>query len=221
MDMTQIISRRFRDPVSGFTHLAGAILGLIGLLYLLARSAQHGSLRHSVAFGIFGVSVVLLYTSSAFYHLLNVSDSARVVFRKIDHSMIFVLIAGSYTPFCLIPLEGSTGWILFAIVWAFVVLGLFVKLYWLHAPRWISVGIYLAMGWLAVLVFQPLSQSLTSSGFFWLVAGGLFYSVGAVIYALKKPDPFPGVFGFHEIWHLFVLAGTVSHFLSINTLLSL
>lgn len=211
--------KTLRDPVSGLTHLAGALLGVLALAYLLIKSGHHGTARHAVSFGVFGVSVILLYTSSAFYHLLNISDSARVIFRKIDHSMIFVLIAGSYTPFCLIPLEGPKGWVFLGIVWSLVVVGLGVKLCWLHAPRWISTGIYLLMGWMAVFVFAPLSEALTLAGLFWLITGGLFYTVGAVIYAIKRPNPFPPLFGFHEIWHLFVLAGTASHFMSVNSLL--
>ena len=210
--------KTLRDPISGLTHLAGALLGISGLIYLLIKSSNSGTARHIISSAIFGSSVILLYTSSAFYHLLNVSDEARIIFRKLDHSMIFVLIAGSYTPFCLIALHGYVGWILFGVIWGLVIVGLFVKLYWLHAPRWISTGIYLLMGWIAVIVFSPLSQALTPSGFFWLITGGLFYSVGAVIYALKRPNPFPNIFGFHEIWHLFVLAGTASHFMSINSL---
>lgn len=211
--------KTLRDPVSGLTHLAGALLGVVALIYLVIKSANHGTARHIASFAVFGVSVILLYTSSAFYHLLAVSDSARVIFRKIDHSMIFVLIAGSYTPFCLIPLDGMKGWILLGVIWGLVVVGLCVKLYWLHAPRWISTGIYLLMGWMAVVVFEPLAESLTPAGLYWLVVGGLFYTVGAVIYALKRPNPFPPLFGFHEIWHLFVLAGTASHFMSVNSLL--
>ncbi|MEI6789787.1 MAG: hemolysin III family protein [Myxococcaceae bacterium] len=212
--------KTLRDPVSGLTHLAGALLGIAGLIYLLIKSSNAGTARHIVSSAIFGTSVILLYTSSAFYHLLNISDEARVIFRKLDHSMIFVLIAGSYTPFCLIALHGYVGWILFGVIWGLVIVGLFVKFYWLHAPRWISTGIYLLMGWIAMIVFSPLSHALTPSGFFWLITGGLFYTIGAVIYALKRPNPFPNIFGFHEIWHLFVLAGTASHFMSINSLAS-
>lgn len=212
--------KMLRDPISGLTHLAGALLGMVALIYLLIKSNHHGTARHIVSFSIFGVSVILLYASSAFYHLLNISEPARVIFRKIDHSMIFVLIAGTYTPFCLVPLEGAKGWTLLGILWGLVIVGLGIKLFWLHAPRWISTGIYLLMGWMAIFVFAPLSQALTSSGLFWLVTGGLFYTVGAVIYASKRPNPFPPLFGFHEIWHLFVLAGTTSHFMSIDSLLA-
>src|SRR3989338_9463633 len=132
--------KTLRDPISGLTHLTGALLGIVGLVYLLIKSANHGTARHAASFAIFGISVILLYTSSTFYHLLNISDKARVIFRKIDHSMIFVLIAGSYTPFCLISLNGPRGWIMLGVIWALVIVGLFVKLYWIHAPRRISTG---------------------------------------------------------------------------------
>ena len=211
--------KTLKDPVSGFTHLSGALLGVVALIYLLVKSANHGTAKHIVSFAIFGVSIILLYTSSAFYHLLNISDKARLIFRKIDHSMIFVLIAGSYTPFCLIPLNGLRGWVLLGVLWGLVLVGLYVKLYWFHAPRWISTGIYLLMGWMAIVVFKPLAASIAPTGLNWLIAGGLFYTVGAVIYVIKRPTPFPPLFGFHEIWHLFVLAGTASHFMSVNSLL--
>jgi hemolysin III len=213
--------KTLRDPVSGLIHVAGAFLGVWALVWLITKSLQgsQDNYIHLVSFITFGVSVILLYTSSSLYHLLRISDSARIIFRKIDHSMIFVLIAGSYTPYCLIALNGTLGYAMFALVWTLVVVGLFIKIYWLHAPRLISTGLYLLMGWLAVGVAIPLFKALTFKGILWLGIGGLFYSVGAIIYGLKKPDPFPPYFGFHEIWHLFVLAGTTSHFISIATLI--
>lgn len=209
---------KFRDPVSGGLHLLGAILGAVGSIYLLSSSLERGSATHVWAFAIFGVSLVALYLSSSAYHLLNVSERARQVFRRIDHSMIFILIAGSYTPYALLVLKGPLPFGLLVGMWVLAAVGLLKKLLWIQAPRWLSTALYLIMGWSVLLVVVPLAESLTRWGMIWLVAGGLAYTVGAVVYALKRPDPFPNVFGFHEIWHLFVLAGSTFHYLSIATL---
>ncbi len=208
-----------RDPFSGFTHLAGALLGLVAGAYLVNRGLSEGTQWHVISFAIFGVSLVGLYSSSAFYHLLPVSESARLKLRRLDHSMIFMLIAGSYTPFCLVSMRETWGWTILTIVWTIAVLGILQSIFWIHAPRWLTTGAYLFMGWIAVVAIYPLSQALSADGMWWLFAGGLFYSVGAVIYAVKWPDPHPPHFGFHEIWHLFVLAGSACHFLSVRTVL--
>lgn len=207
--------RNFRDPVSGGSHLVGAIGGVFACYYLIHRS---NGVRQIFAFGVFGATLVLLYLASAAYHLLDSSQGLRKVLRRFDHSMIFIFIAGSYTPYCLITLRGPTGNHVLLAIWAFAAAGLFIKLFWLHAPRVLSTLIYLAMGWLILTVIGPLSRGLTANGLHWLVAGGLCYSLGAVVYALKRPDPIPEVFGFHEIWHCFVLAGSFCHFYSIATL---
>jgi hemolysin III len=211
--------RIFRDPFSGLSHLFGALLGCVALVYLVRRSAAAGGLDSAIPFVIFGVSAIFMYSSSAVYHLLHVSDATRKTLRRIDHTMIFLLIAGSYTPYCMIALKDSHGTELLAAVWGIAVLGLIVKLFWMHAPRWLSTALYIFMGWIALSALFPLSRTLSAEGLFWLFAGGLFYTVGAIIYAVKRPDPLPPHFGFHEIWHLFVLAGTASHFYSITTLL--
>lgn len=211
--------RRWRDPVSGGTHLAGAVLGAIGSFFLLWRSAATGgSTKHFVAFSIFGVSLVLLYLSSATYHLLYVPEHRQRFLRRLDHSMIYVLIAGSYTPMCLLALPKHLGIPVLIAVWAVAFAGSVGKLLWLGAPRWLSTALYLGMGWAALVIVVPLARALGTWGTLWLVAGGLAYSVGAVIYAMKRPDPWPGVFGFHEIWHLHVLAGSFFHFLCVATL---
>jgi hemolysin III len=126
--------------------------------------------------------------------------------------MIFVLIAGTYTPICLVPLRGAWGWSLFGIVWGMALVGLVLKLFWIQAPRWLSTSIYLLMGWICVIAIYPIVQTVPTGGVIWLAMGGLFYSIGAIIYGIKWPDPFPRVFGFHAIWHLFVLGGSFCHF---------
>ena len=210
---------RLRDPFSGITHFVGALFGLIALVYLVEKSLRIGTQWHVISFAIFGVSLILLYSSSAFYHMLNVSDATRLILRRIDHSMIFILIAGTYTPFCLVPLRGPWGWSIIITVWVLTIAGILMSAFWIHAPRWLSTGLYLLVGWIALAAIYPLYLALTTEALVWLVVGGLFYSVGAIIYAKKWPDPFPPVFGFHEIWHLFVLAGSFSHFLSVSTIL--
>lgn len=207
--------RRFRDPVSGLTHLAAAILSVGALAWLLWVAIRQGSIWQIVSFAVFGMSLILLYTSSAIYHL--VKASARVIqnLRRLDHTMIFVLIAGTYTPFCLGPLRGPWGFWLLGVIWGVAILGILFSIFWIDAPRWLSTSLYLAMGWAIVFAAAPLVGSLPGGALIWLAIGGLMYSLGAIIYATKRPNPVPGVFGFHEIWHLFVMAGSFSHFVSV------
>ena len=203
---------RLKDPLSGLTHLIGVILSFIGLVLMVYRAAVSGKPWHVVSYAIFGVSMILLYTASTLYHWLPLSPKGTKILRKLDHIMIFFLIAGTYTPICLIPLRGPWGWSIFGSIWGLALAGLFLKLFWLEAPRWFSTVIYIAMGWLVIIAIWPLVQVLPLPGLGWLLAGGLFYSVGAIIYGIKKPSPWPGVFGFHEIFHVFVLLGSYSHF---------
>jgi hemolysin III len=212
------MTKYLRDPVSGLTHLAGAILGAVGMVFLLFKGLKIHSPWYITSSIIYGISLVLLYSSSALYHLLKVSERHQVTLRRLDHTMIFVLIAGSYTPFCLVSLRGRVGWSTFVAVWLLAVGGIFVKLFWLNAPKGLSTGLYLFMGWIALFIMYPLSQAVSPTALAWLIGGGLFYTVGAIIYAMERPDPFPPHFGFHEIWHLFVLAGSASHFVSVMTL---
>lgn len=206
---------RPRDPISALTHLVGALLSVAGLILLVYRGATTGTAWHVVSFSIFGASLILLYTASTLYHWLQVSEEARRVLRRIDHMMIFVLIAGTYTPILLVPLRGAWGWSLFGVIWGLALAGLVLKIFWLEAPRWLNTLLYIGMGWLVVVAAVPLVNRVPPPGLIWLLAGGLFYTAGAVLYALKWPNPFPRVFGFHEIWHLFVMAGSFSHFWSI------
>ncbi len=204
--------KSFRDPISGLTHFIGIILSLIGTIALLTRNDEPFTVYHTTSFFIFGFSMTLLYTISTLYHWLPLSENKLIIFRKIDHIMIFVFIAASYTPVCLITLRESWGWVILGIVWGLTLAGFFLKLFWLKAPRFLYTSIYLLMGWIIVAAILPLSKVMPSQGLLWLALGGVFYSVGAVIYAIKKPDPLPNVFGFHEIFHLFIMAGSFSIF---------
>ncbi len=203
---------KFREPMNGLTHFIGIIFGITALAMLLTRNLPPLTINHVVSFSIFGSAMILLYTFSTLYHWLNAKESTLKTLRKIDHIMIFIFIAATYTPVCLVTLGGGWGWSMFGTVWGVTLAGFFLKLFWLNAPRWLYTGIYLMMGWVIVIGIWPLVQALAFGGLMWLAAGGVFYSIGAVIYGIKKPNPWPGFFGFHEIFHLFVLAGSFSHF---------
>lgn len=208
---------KLKEPVSGFTHLAGALLSLIGTLALVVPAFRHGEMVKAVSFLIFGLSLILLYSASATYHLLRLDEKGNRVLRRIDHMMIYLLIAGTYTPICLVALPGAWGWGLLSVIGALAAAGIILTLFVLNKPRWVTVTIYITMGWLALAAFVPLVRALPLGGVVWIVLGGVFYTVGAVVYARKKPDPFPGVFGFHEVWHLFVMAGSLCHYLAMFT----
>jgi hemolysin III len=204
--------RSLREPVNGLTHAAGGVLAVVGLGVLLATAASTGRLDQLLAFGIFGLSLVALYAASALYHLLPLSPAGVARLRRLDHMTIFVLIAGTYTPFCLLALDGGWRWGLLALIWSLALCGVILKLRWMDAPRWLSVALYLGMGWIAVIAASELLRAVPPGGIAWVLSGGLVYSAGALAYGLKRPNPVPGVFGFHEVWHIFVLAGSACHF---------
>jgi hemolysin III len=202
----------FREPFSGFSHLFAAIGSIAALCILVVNASLYGDAWHITSFAIFGTSMILLFSASALYHLLPVSESAIKALKRFDHMMIFVLIAGTYTPLCLVPLRGVTGWTFFGIVWGLAIAGILMKLFWLDAPRWLSTILYLGMGWIAAFLIPELLDTMGAGGLFWLAAGGVSYTLGAVVYALKKPDLWPEHFGFHGLWHLFVIGGAFCHF---------
>lgn len=203
---------KMREPVSGLTHLIGAILSIVGLVLMIYYAVSVGTVWHIVSFSIFGASLILLYTASSLYHLLCISDKGVRVLRKIDHMMIYILIAGTYTPICLIPLRGGWGYSLLAIIWGIALVGIILKLLWFDAPRWLYTLFYLIMGWLVVIAFWPMVKTIPLAGIMWMVAGGILYSIGAAIYGTKWPKLNFKLFGFHEIFHVFVLLGSFSHF---------
>jgi hemolysin III len=203
---------RFREPLNGLTHLVGGLLASVGLGVLLATAARAGRADQLVAFGIFGFSLIALYTASALYHLLPLSPAGVARLRRVDHMSIFVLIAGTYTPFCLLALDGGWRVGLLGLIWGLALCGILLKLFWMDAPRWLSVALYLGMGWVAVIAAPALFRAVPAGGMAWVLAGAVVYSAGALIYGLRRPNPIPGVFGFHELWHLFVVAGSACHF---------
>lgn len=204
---------KLKDPGSAITHFIGMLMAVFAATPLIIKSTVAPDRLHTVSLIIFIISMILLYGASTLYHSLNLSERANRVFRKIDHMMIFVLIAGTYTPMCLIVLKGKTGYILCALVWGIAVLGILIKAFWITCPKWFSSLIYIAMGWVCVLAFNQLINALSPRGFAWLLAGGIIYTAGGVIYALKLPifNQKHKNFGSHEIFHLFVMAGSVCH----------
>jgi hemolysin III len=198
-----------KDPVSCLTHMAAGLFAIAGLILMLFNA---GTPEQLISFAIFGGSMVLMYTASTVYHMFSVSDSATRLLRKFDHIMIYYFIAGTFTPFILLLAEGDTRWLLFSLIWGIALLGTFFKLFWLNAPAWLSIGLYLGMGWLGLLVLPYAFSALPASAGSWIIAGGLCYTLGAVIYGLRRPNPVPDWFGFHEIWHLFVMGGSFCHF---------
>lgn len=211
-----------RDPYDGLrpwsavTHGVGAVLALVGTVLLLVKTALLGQGPwHLVSFAVYGVSMIGLYTASTLYHCLNTGVKGRIALRKYDHASIYFLIAGTYTPICLLALrqEGAWGWALFGVIWALALAGLALSVAWIMAPRWMTAGIYLFMGWLAVFALAPLSRVLPAAGFFWLLLGGVLYTVGGVLYAVKWPGRNNPRFGCHEIFHVFIVLGSICHFL--------
>lgn len=203
-----------REPGSALTHYAAMMMALVAAVPLLVKAALVSGGQCVLAMAIFMSSMVLLYGASATYHSVNLSGHALRIFRKVDHMMIFVLIAGSYTPVCMIVLGGSLGYRMLALVWGIAIGGMLIKAFWITCPKWFSSVIYIAMGWVCVLVFGRLWNTLPRAAFGWLLAGGIIYTVGGVVYALKLPlfNARHKYFGSHEIFHLFVMAGSVCHF---------
>ena len=203
-----------REPGSAITHYIGMLLSLIAAAPLLVKAEISGIPSALTAMGIFILTMILLYAASTVYHTLDVKSGVLKVFRKLDHMMIFVLIAGTYTPICLLVLKGRVGMIMLALVWGIAVVGMVLKAFWVTCPKWFSSIIYIAMGWICLLVFPTLLRDLTTPAFLWLLAGGILYTVGGVVYALRL-QAFNCVhkyFGSHEIFHLFVMAGSFCHF---------
>lgn len=211
--------KKTRDPYDGLrpwsaiTHGAGAVLGILGTVLLILRAAVLGGGVRITVFTVYGLSMILLYTASTLYHCVNTSVKGRMNLRRLDHASICLLIAGSYTPICLLSLRGVWGWTLFGLIWTMAAAGIALSILWINAPRWLSAGVYLAMGWLAIIAIYPLSKVLSSYGMFLLVLGGILYTIGGVLYGLKWPGRNNPRFGCHEIFHVFILAGSIVHFL--------
>lgn len=204
-----------REPGSAITHFIGMMMAIIAATPLMVKVALDSDMTAFIAMAVFIGSMVALYGASALYHSVMVKENILKVFRKVDHMMIFVLIAGSYTPVCLIVLGGRLGYTLMAVVWGIAIAGMIIKACWITCPKWFSSVIYIAMGWVCLAVFGTLWDTLVHSAFLWLLAGGIIYTVGGIIYALKLPafNARYKYFGSHELFHLFVMGGSICHFI--------
>ncbi len=208
-------------PWSAVTHGVGALLALAGTVMLLLRGIKLGSSAwHLVSFGIYGASMIGLYTASTLYHCVNAGEAGRIALRKYDHTSIYLLIAGTFTPLCLVPLRGPWGFAILGVIWALAIVGITQSILWIMAPRWVTVALALFMGWIAVVPVYPLSRALPPQGLFWLVFGGVLYTVGGILYAVKWPGRNNPLFGCHEIFHVFILLGSIAHFILIYRIIA-
>ena len=201
-------------PIRSLIGVIAVFLSVIASLLLVYRGAKQGTAWHVVSFSIYGISLITVWTISTLYHSLNVSRLVKRTLEQLDHAMIYFLIAGTYTPICLIVLRGGWGWSLFGVNWTLAITGIVLKLVFRHPPKWLRAlffSFYIIMGWIIVIAWVPLTRSLPFAGLCWLVAGGVFYTVGAWIFNLRKEIRVPS-FGAHEIWHLFVLVASFCHF---------
>ena len=210
-----IMELKIKDPGSALTHFIAMLAAMAAAAPLLVKAASVPGTMHLKALSVFIVSMILLYAASTVYHTFDISEHVNKLLRKIDHMMIFILIAGSYTPICLITLKGRTGLILLSIVWGIAIVGILIKAFWVYCPKWVSSILYIGMGWTCVLAFTQIFHSLSPAAFGWLLAGGIIYTIGGIIYALKLPifNSKHKNFGSHEIFHLFVMAGSACHFI--------
>jgi hemolysin III len=204
---------KMREPVNGLTHLGGAIFSAAGLVALLMVGWQ--GVGKIVSVFVYGLSLVGLFAASATYHLARVRPKMQEILRKLDHAAIYLLIAGTYTPFCLNAFSGFWRWGLLAIVWSLAIVGILVKMFTINAPRWLSSGLYLLMGWLCAAAIGEMLAVLPTFVLGWLLAGGVIYTLGAVVYITRVMNFWPGKFGYHEVWHIFVLLGAAAHFVAV------
>lgn len=207
-----------KDPGSALTHFIGFILALFATFPLLIQAAvAHVGITGLISLSIFMLSMLLLYAASSIYHTFNLSGRGNMILKKMDHMMIFVLIAGTYTPVCTLMLNNQTGYLMLIAVWVVAGAGMLLKACWVTCPKWFSSIIYIAMGWICIAAFPQIFAALSFSQFLWLLAGGILYTVGGIIYALKLPvfNELHKNFGSHEIFHLFVMAGSLCHYICI------
>lgn len=203
-----------KDPGSAVTHFIGSLMAVLASTPLLIKAARNPGYVHTISLGIFIISMILLYAASTIYHTLNISVKINRRLKKFDHMMIYVLIAGTYTPICLIALDDTVGIPLLIIIWSLAIIGIIVTGFWVNCPKLFSSVVYIAMGWTCLLAFTQIINSLPTAAFYWLLAGGIIYTIGGIIYALKLPifNSKHKYFGSHEIFHLFVLGGSFCHF---------
>lgn len=205
--------KKLREPVNGLTHFFAAIVAAIGLVILLI--VGWSTPAKIISLLIYGVSLIGMFSASAAYHMVRAKDKALEVFRKIDHSAIYLLIAGTYTPICVNAFSGFWKWGMLAIIWSLALIGIGIKIFIIKSPRWLNAGIYLVMGWLAFAAVGEMLATLPAWALTWLIVGGVIYTLGAVVYITKIMDFRPGIFGFHEVWHIFVILAALAHYIAI------
>ena len=210
---------KLREPVNGLTHMGGAIAAFFGIIAMLM--VAWGDTTKVVSVLVYGFGLIAMFSASAIYHIAIVKSAVLQVLRKIDHSAIFLLIAGTYTPFCLLAFKGFWHWGLLGLIWAIAGIGIVVKIFYINSPRWLHTGIYVVMGWLCIMAAPQMPSVLPLTATVGLFVGGVLYTLGAVVYATKTLDFVPGKFGFHEVWHIFVLLGALAHFIAVMALLVL
>ena len=204
---------KFREPVNALTHLITAGVAVIGQVALLV--VGWADPVKIAALLVYGLSLVSLFLASGVYHMAQVKPRVLEILRKIDHSAIYLLIAGTYTPFCVIAFDGFWRWGLLAIIWSLALIGIVIKIFIIRAPRWLTAGVYVLMGWLSIAAIGEMITSLPAGALAWLLAGGVVYTLGALVYITKTMNFLPGRFGFHEVWHIFVILGALAHFIAI------
>jgi len=205
--------KKLREPVNSLTHWGGALLALIGLIALLI--VGWGAPAKIISLAVYGMSLIFLFSASATYHMVRVKEQALEIFRKVDHAAIYCLIAGTYTPFCVNAFEGFWKWGMLSLIWSLAVIGIIVKVFYIRAPRWLNAGIYVVMGWLSIAAIGQMLAVLPVWVIGWLITGGVIYTLGAVVYVTKVFNFVPGVFGFHEVWHIFVILAAAAHFVAV------
>lgn len=206
--------QNLKDPGSAITHFIGTLMAIFAAVPLIIKAAHEPTPIYLISITIYALSLIFLYAASTIYHSFDIGEEGNTKLKKFDHMMIFVLIAGSYTPICLLVLERPTGLILLGIVWGIALVGIVIKAFWVYCPKWFSSVLYIAMGWTCVLAFSQIMNNMSTAAFTWLVVGGVIYTIGGVIYALKLPifNALTENFGNHEIFHLFVMGGSACHF---------
>ena len=209
--------KKLKDPGSAITHFIAMMMAVFAAFPLVIKAFSDGT-KVMVSCLIFIVSMILLYGASTIYHSFDKGERINKILKKLDHAMIFVLIAGSYTPVCLLVIKGKTGITLLSLVWGVAILGIIFKMFWVTCPKWLSSVMYIAMGWMCVMAFSPIINNTSKSQFGWLLVGGIIYTVGGILYAIKTPrvNAFNArhkFFGTHEIFHIFVMVGSMCHFI--------
>lgn len=210
----EVAAPSIREPGSAITHFIAMLFSIFGAFLLLPKAFLHTDRRYFVSMLLFVSCMILLYTASTCFHTFDINPKINTILKKMDHMMISVFIAATYTPICLLCLPEKTGLALLIIVWSIAVLGIIIKAFFVFCPKWVSSILYIGMGWSCLLAFPTLYHSLSRPAFLWLLTGGIIYTIGGILYALKLPilEKLPKNFGIHEIFHLFVMGGSFCHF---------